>query len=161
MDFWYFHATWETGAWIIGAMVGIVLNGYMIGQAQKNRAVARGPEERRIVLGDFAQWGFGLFVKIVGFLFGFWLLLLPMPGMLPEIDLQRWAIEHGRTIIIWSMLVMMYGMDVRDSILVSLHLFSHRRLRSEVEEYLTLEEELARVRAENLQLRTRLAQTGA
>lgn len=133
MDIWYFHITWEIGIWLGSAMLGIGLNIFMINQARLSAQVAGDAAEKRIVLSDQVQWWFGFTVKMLGFLFGFWIILLPYPpGTEPEIGLQQFAREHGRTIITWSLLLMMIGMDIRDGVLVFINTYSRRQLRKAI-----------------------------
>lgn len=114
------NLTADTLLWEIGALIGVGLNVYMMWTAGGLIAVAKTNEERLVAWGRITQWAFGLAVKVVGLLLGLWAMSLPATGHPPTSELQLWAIEHRHIIFIGSLLLMMYGMDIRDAIIVFL-----------------------------------------
>lgn len=112
------------------------MNIWMIVDSFRDRRIAITREERLVTWGDTVQWGFGWFVKMVGLFLGFWVLALPAAGTRPDNALEQWAIDHRRVIFSGSLLVMLWGMDVRDVVLI----FLKRRLQRIARETLRSQE---------------------
>lgn len=105
--------------WLVGSLVGMGLNGYMIRLSyRRRRRLALSSAEEKITWYDTVQWGFGWAVKLIGFAMAVWVIALPPPLHPPTNAYQRWAVLHGRVILEVGLLVMMYLMDIRDGILV-------------------------------------------
>lgn len=104
-------------AWIVGDLLGIGLNLYMVDLSfSRRRRLKLTPGERYVTVYDSVQWGFGLFVKLLGLLIALWAATLPPQAPLP-LDAD-WHLRYGRAVITFGLLFMMLGMDVRDVILV-------------------------------------------
>jgi hypothetical protein len=132
-----FNFSFEAAAWAIGAIIGIGMNAFMIHRTTYKRRIASDQHERRIVFADIIQWGFGMGVKCIGLWLGVWaIFLLPPAGEPPSTAIETWAATNGRTIFGVSMLVMMFGMDIRDGVLIALDEVGRRIFRREIRERL-------------------------
>jgi hypothetical protein len=125
----------EAILWMLGAAIGISLNIFMIHRTTYKRRIATDQHEKRIVFADTVQWGFGLFVKCIGLWLGVWaMFLLPPPGTSPDTAVETWAATNARSIFGISLLLMMFGMDVRDGMLITIDEVGRRVFRREIRE---------------------------
>lgn len=112
-----FHLNAALVIWIAGALVGVGFNVYMVNLSfWRRRRLALTKGERLVTWYDSVQWSFGLFVKLIALGIGFWATQLPPAPPLPP-D-AAWSVRYGRDVITYGLLAMIYGMDIRDGILV-------------------------------------------
>lgn len=132
--FFDWHVDAAVWGWMVGALVGVIICSVMVLDAIALTRAARTDAERFIAWGDLVQWGAGFAIKVVGFYIGFWVLCLPPTGQLPDTGIERWAAAQGRWPLIGGLLVMVWGMDFRDVVLVALKRQLRAVLRQEAKE---------------------------
>lgn len=124
-----------TLGWVIGAVVGIVLNLYMITEALRDMHAATTDAERTIVRTDIVQWVAGLIIKSIGLALG--LLVISLSS------------EDGNDFLVIGMNLMMYGMDARDMVIIAFRRHARALLRGSKDDLdpVVLSAEVSRLRA--------------